>query len=169
MLFRSVQMANEAIASCRGVIGQEFGADYVPGQARVYRSKAKNAQEAHEAIRPTDFSRLPRDMSVYLDNEQQRLYDLIWKRAMASQMESARLSRTTVEIAAHDGSSNLRTTGTVVDFPGFLKLYEEGQDEKKAGDDDERRLPKVAEGEALSNEKVRPEQQIGRASCRERG
>ncbi|MBT4171092.1 MAG: type I DNA topoisomerase [Rhodospirillaceae bacterium] len=153
-----VQMANEAIASCRGVIGQEFGADYVPGQARVYRSKAKNAQEAHEAIRPTDFSRLPRDMSVYLDNEQQRLYDLIWKRAMASQMESARLSRTTVEIAAHDGSSNLRTTGTVVDFPGFLKLYEEGQDEKKAGDDDERRLPKVAEGEALSNEKVRPEQ-----------
>ena len=153
-----VQMANEAISASRDVIDQEFGADYVPGQARVYRSKAKNAQEAHEAIRPTDFSRLPRDMEVYLDSEQQRLYDLIWKRAMASQMESARLSRTTVEIAAHDGSSDLRTTGTVVDFPGFLKLYEEGRDEKKAGDDDERRLPKVAEGEALSNEKVRPEQ-----------
>ena len=153
-----VQMANEAISASRDVIDQEFGANYVPGQARVYRSKAKNAQEAHEAIRPTDFSRLPRDMSVYLDSEQQRLYDLIWKRAMASQMESARLSRTTVEIAAHDGSSDLRTTGTVVDFPGFLKLYEEGRDEKKAGDDDERRLPKVAEGEALSNEKVRPEQ-----------
>ncbi len=152
-----VQMANEAIAASRDVIGQEFGADYVPGQARVYRSKAKNAQEAHEAIRPTDFSRLPRDMSVYLDSEQQRLYDLIWKRAMASQMESARLSRTTVEIAARDGSSNLRTTGTVVDFPGFLKLYEEGQDEKK-GDDEDRRLPKVAMGEDLSNEKVRPEQ-----------
>ena len=153
-----VQMANEAISTSRDVIDQEFGADYVPGQARVYRSKAKNAQEAHEAIRPTDFSRLPRDMEVYLDSEQQRLYDLIWKRAMASQMESARLSRTTVEIATHDGSSDLRTTGTVVDFPGFLKLYEEGRDEKKAGDDDERRLPKVAEGEALSNEKVRPEQ-----------
>ena len=83
-----VQMANEAIAASRDVIGQEFGADYVPGQARVYRSKAKNAQEAHEAIRPTDFSRLPRDMSVYLDSEQQRLYDLIWKRAMASSSSS---------------------------------------------------------------------------------
>ncbi len=152
-----VQMAAEAIAASRDVIGQEFGSEYVPGEARAYRSKAKNAQEAHEAIRPTDFSRLPRDMSVYLDAEQQRLYDLIWKRATASQMEAARLSRTTIEIAAKDGTANLRTTGTVVDFPGFLKLYEEGRDEKQDSDED-RRLPKVTKGEGLTNEKVRPEQ-----------
>ena len=152
-----VQMANEAIAASREVIGREFGADYVPGEARVYRTKAKNAQEAHEAIRPTDFARLPTSMAAYLNDEQQRLYDLIWKRAMASQMESARLSRTTIDIAAKDGSTNLRTTGTVVDFPGFLKLYEEGRDDAKV-DDGDRRLPKVAEGEGLRNEKVRPEQ-----------
>ena len=152
-----VQMANEAIAASREVIGREFGADYVPGEARVYRTKAKNAQEAHEAIRPTDFARLPTSMAAYLNDEQQRLYDLIWKRAMASQMESARLSRTTIDIAAKDGSTNLRTTGTVVDFPGFLKLYEEGRDDAKV-DDGDRRLPKVTEGEGLRNEKVRPEQ-----------
>ena len=152
-----VQMANEAIAASREVIGREFGADYVPGEARVYRTKAKNAQEAHEAIRPTDFARLPTSMAAYLNDEQQRLYDLVWKRAMASQMESARLSRTTIDIAAKDGSTNLRTTGTVVDFPGFLKLYEEGRDDAKV-DDGDRRLPKVTEGESLRNEKVRPEQ-----------
>ena len=152
-----VQMANEAIAASREVIGREFGADYVPGEARVYRTKAKNAQEAHEAIRPTDFARLPTSMAAYLNDEQQRLYDLVWKRAMASQMESARLSRTTIDIAAKDGSTNLRTTGTVVDFPGFLKLYEEGRDDAKV-DDGDRRLPKVTEGEGLRNEKVRPEQ-----------
>ena len=154
-----VSMAQEAIAGSRDVIGQEFGPEYVPDEARVFKSKAKNAQEAHEAIRPTDFARLPKDMSAYLDSDQQRLYDLIWKRAMASQMEQARLSRTTIEIAAKDNSSNLRTTGTVVDFPGFLKLYEEGHDEKKEGGaEEDRRLPKVSEGEALTNEKVRPEQ-----------
>lgn len=152
-----VQMANEAIAASRGVIGQEFGADYVPGEPRVYRSKAKNAQEAHEAIRPTDFARLPAFMASYLNDEQRRLYELIWKRATASQMESARLSRTTIEIAAKDGTANLRATGTVVDFPGFLKLYEEGRDESRENDED-RRLPKVSEGEDLRNEKVRPEQ-----------
>ncbi|MBL6953587.1 MAG: type I DNA topoisomerase [Alphaproteobacteria bacterium] len=152
-----VQMANEAIAASRVVIGQEFGADYVPGTPRVYTTKAKNAQEAHEAIRPTDFARLPASMASYLNDEQKRLYDLIWKRAMASQMESARLSRTTIEIAAKDGTANLRTTGTVVDFPGFLKLYEEGRDEKQENDED-RRLPKVSEGEGLRNEKIRPEQ-----------
>ncbi len=152
-----VSMAAEAIGASRDVIGQEFGAEFVPSEARTYRSKAKNAQEAHEAIRPTDFSRLPRDLSAYLDAEQQKLYDLIWKRAMASQMESARLSRTTIEIDAADGTSKLRATGTVVDFPGFLKLYEEGRDEKKDSDED-RRLPKVDKGEALSNQKVRPEQ-----------
>ena len=156
-----VSMAAEAISESRAVIGQAFGPDYVPAEQRAYKSKAKNAQEAHEAIRPTDFSRLPGDMSAYLDSEQQKLYDLVWKRAMASQMESARLSRTTIEIDAGDGATKLRTTGTVVDFPGFLKLYEEGRDEKqdaKSSRDEDRRLPKVSKGEGLTNEKVRPEQ-----------
>ena len=156
-----VSMAAEAISESRAVIGQAFGPDYVPAEQRAYKSKAKNAQEAHEAIRPTDFSRLPGDMSAYLDSEQQKLYDLVWKRAMASQMESARLSRTTIEIDARDGATKLRTTGTVVDFPGFLKLYEEGRDEKqdaKSSRDEDRRLPKVSKGEGLTNEKVRPEQ-----------
>ena len=156
-----VSMAAEAISESRAVIGQAFGPDYVPAEQRAYKSKAKNAQEAHEAIRPTDFSKLPGDMSAYLDSEQQKLYDLVWKRAMASQMESARLSRTTIEIDARDGATKLRTTGTVVDFPGFLKLYEEGRDEKqdaKSSGDEDRRLPKVSKGEGLTNEKVRPEQ-----------
>ncbi|MFP6696112.1 MAG: type I DNA topoisomerase [Alphaproteobacteria bacterium] len=156
-----VSMAAEAISESRAVIGQAFGPDYVPAEQRAYKSKAKNAQEAHEAIRPTDFSRLPGDMSAYLDSEQQKLYDLVWKRSMASQMESARLSRTTIEIDARDGATKLRTTGTVVDFPGFLKLYEEGRDEKqdaKSSGDEDRRLPKVSKGEGLTNEKVRPVQ-----------
>ena len=156
-----VSMAAEAISESRAVIGQAFGPDYVPAEQRAYKSKAKNAQEAHEAIRPTDFSRLPGDMSAYLNSEQQKLYDLVWKRSMASQMESARLSRTTIEIDARDGATKLRTTGTVVDFPGFLKLYEEGRDEKqdaKSSGDEDRRLPKVSKGEGLTNEKVRPEQ-----------
>ena len=156
-----VSMAAEAISESRAVIGQAFGPDYVPAEQRAYKSKAKNAQEAHEAIRPTDFSRLPGDMSAYLNSEQQKLYDLVWKRSMASQMESARLSRTTIEIDARDGATKLRTTGTVVDFPGFLKLYEEGRDEKqdaKSSGDEDRRLPKVSKGEGLTNEKVRPVQ-----------
>jgi DNA topoisomerase-1 len=155
-----VQMANEAIAQGRSVIEREFGAAYLPEAPRVYRTKAKNAQEAHEAIRPTDFSRLPAEMRRYLDNEQGRLYELIWQRAMASQMAQARLSRTTIDIAADNQRSMLRATGSVIEFPGFLKLYEESLDDtaEKAKDDGERRLPKVAQGEALGREKTRPQQ-----------
>ncbi|MDP6341947.1 MAG: type I DNA topoisomerase, partial [Alphaproteobacteria bacterium] len=135
-----VQMANEAIAQGRSVIEREFGAAYLPEAPRVYRTKAKNAQEAHEAIRPTDFSRLPAEMRRYLDNEQGRLYELIWQRAMASQMAQARLSRTTIDIAADNQRSMLRATGSVIEFPGFLKLYEESLDDtaEKAKDDGER-------------------------------
>src|SRR5690606_26504796 len=97
------QMANEAVAAARALIGREFGRDYVPEAPRVYTSRAKNAQEAHEAIRPTEFARKPADVARYLDDDQRRLYELIWRRALASQMESARLWRTTVEIASDDG------------------------------------------------------------------
>ncbi len=152
-----VQMADEAIHACRRVIGERFGDAFVPEKVRVYRTKAKNAQEAHEAIRPTDMSRDPSVLAGRLDADQLRLYDLIWKRSVASQMESARLQRTSVDIQPAEATAQLRATGSVIEFPGFLKLYEEGRDEK-AGDDEDRRLPKVAEGAPLERGKIGPEQ-----------
>ncbi len=153
-----VSMAQEAIEGARALIGQRYGDNYLPEKPNFYKSSNKAAQEAHEAIRPTDLSRTPDEAARYLDREQLRLYELVWQRAVASQMASARLSRTTVEVA--DGPERrtvLRATGTVVDFPGFLKLYEEGRDD--AGDDDEdRRLPRVAERDPLATGKISPEQ-----------
>jgi DNA topoisomerase-1 len=153
-----VSMADEAIRNARDTIGREFGHDYVPGAPRLYKTKQKNAQEAHEAIRPTDFARKPEDVARYLDDEQRKLYELVWKRALASQMESADLERTTIEITDETGKLGLRATGAVVVFPGFLKLYEEGIDDRLGDDEDSARLPKVTAQEALAREKVRPEQ-----------
>ena len=145
-----VQIDNSAITQARKVIGEDYGNAYVPDAPRQYQTKAKNAQEAHEAIRPTDLSRRPAEMRRRLDNDQARLYELIWIRTIASQMESAELERTTVDIAAKAGSRvlELRATGQVIKFDGFLALYQEGRDDD--GDDDEsRRLPAMSEGEAL--------------------
>jgi DNA topoisomerase-1 len=154
-----VQMADEAIASVRKMIGTEFGKEYVPGAPRRYQTKAKNAQEAHEAIRPTDMSRRPRDAARYLDRDQARLYELIWLRAVSSQMESAELERTTVDIAAqvNGRALELRANGTVVKFDGFLRAYQEGKDDE--GDDEEsRRLPAMSTGEALQKQKIEANQ-----------
>jgi DNA topoisomerase-1 len=150
-----VQMAPEAITQARQVIGDQYGKEYVPREAREYQTKAKNAQEAHEAIRPTDLSRRPQDLSKKLDVEQARLYELIWKRAIASQMESAELERTTVDITAKAGSRtlDLRATGQVIKFDGFLTLYTEDTDDA-SDDDDGRRLPAMNEGEALRRESL---------------
>jgi DNA topoisomerase-1 len=128
-----VQMAPEAITAARDAIGKEFGADYVPDQPRNYSTKAKNAQEAHEAIRPTDFMRTPASVRGALDADQMKLYDLIWKRGIASQMASAELERTTVEIVAADGGkqATLRATGSVIKFDGFLAAYTEHRDDMK--------------------------------------
>jgi DNA topoisomerase-1 len=139
-----VDMAGEAIADARSTIGKEFGANYVPGQPRIYKTKAKNAQEAHECIRPTSFSRLPGRVRG-LDNDQHRLYELIWKRAMASQMEAAQLENTTIEMLSADCRTGLRATGSVVLFDGFLALYEEGRDEPE-GEEGGGVLPKVRVG-----------------------
>src|SRR5690349_21839957 len=116
-----VDIAEEAIGAIRGVIGDDFGARYVPDAPRRYQAKAKNAQEAHEAIRPTDVARRPKDVARYLDGDQAKLYELIWIRALACQMESAELERTTIEILAKVGARNLdlRATGTVIKFDGF--------------------------------------------------
>jgi DNA topoisomerase-1 len=159
-----VQMAAEAIEAAREQIASQFGRDFAPPQPRVYETKAKNAQEAHEAIRPTDFSRRPEDVAKYLDQAQLRLYELVWRRAIASQMEAAQLERTTVEIRSTDDKIGFRATGSVLLFPGFLKVYEEGRDDKPADkgaaedDEDGTRLPKLAAGQALGLQEVKPEQ-----------
>ncbi len=149
-----VQIVPEAIGYARSQIEAMFGKRYVPQAPRIYKTKAKNAQEAHEAIRPTDFRRHP-DRVKGLSAEEARLYKLIWQRAVASQMASAEFERTTVEISAQgrDGHPyGLRATGSVVLFDGFLKLYEEGRDDD--GDEDSARLPKLDRGQELRDSGV---------------
>jgi DNA topoisomerase-1 len=154
-----VQIAPEAITSARQVIGADYGARYVPPAPRRYETKAKNAQEAHEAIRPTDLTRRPSETRSFLDADQAKLYELIWLRTVASQMESAELERTTVEITAKVGSRvlDLRATGTVVNFDGFLALYQEGQDEDPE-DEESRRLPQMSAGERLAKREIKADQ-----------
>jgi DNA topoisomerase I len=149
-----VQIDGSAITQARKVIGEDYGNAYVPDAPRQYQAKAKNAQEAHEAIRPTDLSRRPSEMRRKLDNDQARLYELIWIRTIASQMESAELERTTVDIAAKAGSRvlELRASGQVVKFDGFLALYQEGRDDEE--DEDSRRLPAMSQGEALKRQNL---------------
>ena len=154
-----VQIAPEAITSARQVIGADYGAKYVPPAPRRYEAKAKNAQEAHEAIRPTELTRRPGQTRSVLDADQAKLYELIWLRTIASQMESAELERTTVEIAAKVASRvlDLRATGTVVNFDGFLALYQEGQDEDPE-DEESRRLPQMSSGERLAKREIKADQ-----------
>jgi DNA topoisomerase-1 len=154
----SVQLSREAIDAARAQIGRDYGREYLPEQPRVYKSPAKNAQEAHEAVRPTDFALRPQAVARHLDPDQFRLYELIWKRALASEMESATLDQVAVDIASRDGKTVLRATGSVVRFDGFLKLYHEDEDDPAEEGDAERRLPDVAEGQAVAREAVRPEQ-----------
>ena len=156
-----VQMAGEAIEETRRVIGERFGKMFVPDKARFYSSKAKNAQEAHEAVRPTSLNRHPEEMRRHLETDQARLYELIWKRAVASQMASAKLERTTVDIdataknGAGDDRATLRAVGSVVKFEGFLSVY---GDTRKKDDEDDRRLPPMREGQVLENKDVRATQ-----------
>ncbi|MFC0286455.1 type I DNA topoisomerase [Kaistia hirudinis] len=149
-----VDMAPEAVAAVRGVIGEDFSARHLPGAPRRYQVKAKNAQEAHEAIRPTDPQRRPREVARMLDADQAKLYELIWKRTVASQMESAELQRTSVDILAEAGGRklDLRASGQVVTFDGFLALYNEDRDDD--GDEDEGRLPRIEKGESLEKRAI---------------
>ncbi|MBF0561941.1 MAG: type I DNA topoisomerase [Alphaproteobacteria bacterium] len=154
-----VQMAAEAIQAVREMIGERFGKPYLPGTPRLYKTKAKNAQEAHEAIRPTDVYRRPEDVAPFLDRDHLRLYELVWKRTVASQMECAELEQVAVDVIREDGAATLRATGSIVVFDGFLKLYREDRDDEGSGDDDtDRILPAVGEGDALRPGQVRPEQ-----------
>ncbi|QHM90841.1 type I DNA topoisomerase [Acetobacter pasteurianus] len=154
-----VTMAQEAINAIRQHIGQKIGTEYVPAKPRIYTSKVKNAQEAHEAVRPTDVSRTPESVARFLNNDQRRLYELVWKRAVASQMESASLDQVAVDIAGPSGQTVLRANGSIITFEGFLKLYREGRDDtEKAADDDARMLPSMQKKDPLKREKVDAEQ-----------
>src|SRR5690349_3078384 len=154
-----IDVAPEAIEAIRGMVGRQYGKDYLPDAPRQYQNKSKNAQEAHEAVRPTDPNRLPSQVAKRLDRDQARLYELIWNRAVASQMQSAELERTTVDIEAKVGARalELRATGQVVKFDGFLTLYHEDTDEPSE-DDESRRLPVMSEGEALAKQAINSSQ-----------
>jgi DNA topoisomerase-1 len=142
-----IDMAPEAVTEARDAIKNRYGSNYVPKSPRVYKNKAKNAQEAHECIRPTDMTRDASALKL-TEADQRKLYDLIWKRTLACQMAAARLERTTVEVSSADGQVGLRAAGQVVLFDGFLKVYEEGRDDS-VGDDD-KRLPQVMQGEVAT-------------------
>ena len=151
-----IDMAPEAVAAARDAIGARYGSEYVPSSPRIYKNKAKNAQEAHECIRPTNMEADAASLKLS-EPDQRKLYDLIWKRTLACQMESARLERTTVDVASADGQVGLRATGQVVLFDGFLKVYEEGRDDQVV-DDDDKRLPQVMQGEVADKRGITPEQ-----------
>ena len=157
-----VQMAQEAMASIRTHVSESFGPNYIPAAPRIYTSKAKNAQEAHEAIRPTDINRTPDDVARYLSAEQRRLYELIWKRACASQMASAELDQVAVDLAeaGNPKSPVLRANGSIVAFDGFLKLYREDTDDSAGDKDDEdnRMLPPMVERDRVATKSVAAEQ-----------
>ena len=148
-----IDMAPEAVMAARDEIKRRFGAAYVPDSPRMYKNKAKNAQEAHECIRPTEMQTSPE--SLKLEPDQRKLYDLIWKRTIASQMSAARMERTTVDVTSADAQVELRATGQVVLFDGFLKIYEEGRDDE---DEDEGRLPQIMQGEPAEKRSITPEQ-----------
>jgi DNA topoisomerase-1 len=168
-----VTIVPEAINSIRGLIAREYSQRFVAPFIREYKTKAKNAQEAHEAIRPTDPARRPQDVARYLERDQARLYELIWRRTVASQMASAELEQTSadIEVKGRDGKTYmLRATGSIVLFEGFLKVYEEGRDDRVRGiekgkddiadgeDDSSRRLPALAQGDKLTDRKIEAEQ-----------
>jgi DNA topoisomerase-1 len=153
----SVIMANDAIAAARRLIGGDFGPPYLPERPRHYTTKAKNAQEAHEAVRPTDMALHPAQAARSFDGDGRALYDLVWKRAIASQMESARIDQVTADIDSADRTLRLRATGSTMLFDGFLKLYREDVDDP---DEEEEggRLPALAARDALHRDTVLPAQ-----------
>ena len=162
-----IDMAPEAVMAAREEIGRRYGADYVPKSPRMYKNKAKNAQEAHECIRPTDMGASPEKLR--LEADQAKLYDLVWKRSLASQMEAARFERTVIDVTSADGAVGLRATGQIVTFDGFLKVYMEGRDDEDfelVDDEDGGRLPRIVAGEPAGKRRLTPEQHFTQAAPR---
>ncbi len=152
----SVALSQEAITAARTLIEREYGKNYLPEQPRVYKNASKNAQEAHEAIRPTNILRMPEQIDAHLTPDQRKLYELIWKRTVACQMESALLDKVGIDIPAKDGSVQLRATGQTIAFPGFIKVYKEDIDDEK--EEENGLLPIMNEGERLDTISVLSEQ-----------
>lgn len=152
----SVQLAQEAITEARSFLKKAYGENYVPSSPRQFKNKAKNAQEAHEAIRPTQLSRRPQEVAAYLDDSQLKLYELIWKRTLASQMESALFDQVTIDITNPNKETVFRSTGSTQVFDGFLRLYQEGVDEGSETEDGESILPIMNQGDALKTESIDP-------------
>lgn len=154
----SVNLSQEAVAEIRDVIARDYGTRAVPDKPNTYQTKSKNAQEAHEAIRPTSALRTPAQMARFLDDDGRRLYELIWKRAVACQMVPATLNTVSVDLAAGSEHS-FRASGTTVVDPGFLAVYEEGKDAKAAEDDDEgRKLPPMKTGDRIPLDRIHADQ-----------
>ncbi|MBB5722483.1 DNA topoisomerase-1 [Loktanella ponticola] len=151
-----IDMAPEAVTAARDAIKEKFGEKYVPASPRIYKNKAKNAQEAHECVRPTELM-VDAAAAKIVDSDQRKLYDLIYKRTIASQMAAAKFERTAVDIGSDDGQVVLRANGQVMVFDGFIAVYEEGRDDAVV-DDDDKRLPQIHEGEKAIKETVTPEQ-----------
>lgn len=143
----SVALSDDAVAELRDLIGRDYGRTALPDGPQVYKSKSKNAQEAHEAVRPTSAMRTPRSVASFLNDDQRKLYELIWKRTVACQMVHATLNTVSVEFPVAD--SAFRSTGTTVVDPGFLAVYEEGKDQKNEDDDEQRRLPRLTQGDVV--------------------
>lgn len=155
----SVQLSGDAVAACRDQIKASYGDPFLPEKPRTYKTKTKNAQEAHEAIRPTSLAHTPDQIGRFLDDDQRRLYDLIWKRTMASQMTSAQLDRVVAELTSADDKVGFRATGSTITFPGFLKIYQEGRDEPSQEEDDsDGLLPPMAPNDPLDRGLIEPKQ-----------
>ena len=155
----SVTLSRDAISGCRALIANDYNEDYLlPAKARVYKTKAKNAQEAHEAIRPTDLFRRPKDIAQYLKDDERKLYDLIWRRTIAAEMAEAQIDQVAVDIDGATPGLRLRATGSTIAFDGFLKVYREDRDDAPTSGadaaDDERRLPPMSEGETTERKSV---------------
>lgn len=153
----SVALADDAINEIRGYIADKYGKEQLPAKPRAFKTKAKNAQEAHEAIRPTSALHVPRDLTKYLNKDQIKLYELIWKRTVACQMIHATIDTVGADLAAGEGNI-FRATGSTIANPGFIQVYMEGKDDAKPGDDDEKMLPPLVEGEQIDLLGIRPEQ-----------
>jgi DNA topoisomerase-1 len=153
-----VTLSQDAITAGRKLIGEQYGKQYLPDHPRIYKAAAKNAQEAHEAIRPTDLFRRPEHIKRHLRDDEMKLYDLVWKRTLASQMESAELDQVAIDIASKDKQQVLRATGSVVKFDGFLTLYQEDRDDPQEEDDSGRRLPALKTGDQPDVQEVKPDQ-----------
>lgn len=161
----SVALSTEAVTAIRSLIEKEYGIDYLPEKPRIYKNNSKNAQEAHEAIRPTNVMRTPQSIAAHLTPDQRKLYELIWKRTVASQMQSAVLDKVGIDILAADSSAQLRATGQTIAFAGFIKVYKEDVDDKNQ-DDDEKMLPPMNENDLLNIQDIQTEQHFTEAPPR---